>query len=544
MTYSKRILCILPFCAAAAVLPCLAAAGGIAALEPLGSYPADPDPALFGEGGAETAAYDALSGQLLITNRALKTLDVVDIHTPSAPALTLSVDLSAYGKEPTYVDVHDGLAAVTISNAVKTENGVLLIIDIDEMLFGTFEPDVVAVGASPDGVRFTPDGAAVLVINEGEPNDEYTVDPEGSVSIVRLGSLSVRTAGFGRFNSQKRRLQRRGIRIFGPGATVAQDLEPENLAISADAKTAWVTLQENNAMAIVDIPSARVEKLVPLGYKMHLAPKNALDASDKDDAINIRPWPVFGMYQPDGIAAFEACGRTYLVTANEGDARDYVFETPDGEEVVSFSEEARVKDLTLSPLYEQFWPGLQESENLGRLKTTTAPHDGKIIGPDGEEIYNLIYSYGARSLSVWSAEGRQLFDSGDEMEQIIAGAVPDHFNTDQDENEPDKRSDDKGPEPEGVVVGEVDGVPYAFVTLERIGGVMAYDLSNPAHPVFAAYGNHRYFEGDPESGTSGDLGPEGVTFIPANESPICAPLVVIANEVSGTTTIYQIVTER
>ncbi len=541
MRCQRSIVCIAFIFTVVATLPRVSRCD-VTALTPIGSYPAVPAPDFGGVGAAETVVYDPLSKQLLVTNTLTKTLDLIDISDPYSPTLAMAVDLSGYGKEPTCVDVHEGVAAVSIVADDKTDDGVLMLVDLSELAFGTVDPVIVGVGAGPDGVKFTPDGSRVIVLNEGEPNDEYTVDPEGSVSIFDLRRLSVQTADFKRFNSKKRRLQRMGVRIFGPGASVAQDLEPENVAISADSRTAWVTLQENNAMAIVDIPSHRVKKIVPLGYKMHLAPMNALDASNKDDAINIRPWPVFGMYLPDGIASFAAGGRTYLVTANEGDAREYIYETDNGEEVVSFSEEARVKDLTLTDVYQRFWPDLQESENLGRLKTTTSPPFGKLVDPEGEAVYSLIYSYGARSISVWSAAGRQLYDSGDDIEQVIAATVPDYFNVNDDENKFDNRSDDKGPEPEGVAVGVVEGVQYAFVTLERMGGVMAFNLSVPWHPVFVAYGNHRLFDGDPEAGTSGDLGPEGVTFIPASESPICHPLVVIANEVSGTSTIYQVET--
>jgi hypothetical protein len=199
----------------------------------------------------------------------------------------------------------------------------------------------VEVGALPDMLVFTPDGKRVLVANEGEPNDAYDVDPEGSVSIIdlpnditKLTQANVRTATFDKFNDAE---LDPSIRIFGPGATVAQDLEPEYITVSKDSKTAWVALQENNAIAVLDIDSGEFTALRGLGFKDHRLPGNELDVSDRDKQINITNWPVFGIYQPDAIASYDYQGRTYIVTANEGDARDY-----DG-----FSEEFRVKDLML-----------------------------------------------------------------------------------------------------------------------------------------------------------------------------------------------------
>ena len=40
--------------------------------------------------------------------------------------------------------------------------------------------------------------------------------------------------------------------------------------------------------------------------------------------------------------------------------------------------------------------------------------------------------------------------------------------------------------------------------------------------------------------TAGDLGPEGLVFIPAAQSPNGRPLLVVGNEVSGTTAVLQL----
>ena len=263
-----------------------------------------------------------------------------------------------------------------------------------------------------------------------------------------------------------------------PNATVAQDLEPEY--ITTDGDIAWVTLQENNAIAVINIRNGRVKKIFALGFKDHSKGKNRLDASDDDDVINIARWPVFGMYQPDALAVFRNGGKRYLITVNEGDARDY-----DG-----FAEEERVADLTLDPTTFPDAADLQDDAKLGRLTVTTALGD---IDQDGD--FDQLYVPGGRSFSIWNATtGALVFDSGAELEQLLRNLLPKDFNANHEENDSfDNRSDNKGPEPEGVTLGKVKGKLYAFVGLERIGGVLVLDLSDPANPEFVDYVNNRRF---------------------------------------------------
>ena len=245
---------------------------------------------------------------------------------------------------------------------------------------------------------------------------------------------------------------------------------------------------------------------------------NGLDASDEDGAINIQNWPVFGMYQPDAIAAYEADGDVYYITANEGDDR---------------GEDERIGDLELDPVAFPNAEELQEDENLGRLLVSSINGD-----LDGDGDYDQLWSYGARSMSIWDGEGNLVFDTGDEFAQVTAERFPDFFNSDNTENNFDNRSDNKGPEPEGVTVGVVGDQTFAFVGLERIGGVMVYDVTNPTEAELVQYINPRDFSGDAEAGTAGDLGPEGLTFISAENSPGGRPLLAVTNEVSGSTTVY------
>lgn len=484
---------------------------------------------VFDKSAAEIVAHDPGTQRLFVVDGDSNAIDVLSVSDPEHPGKEFGIPLAVYGVSPTSVAVKDGLVAVAVESDPAQDPGKVVFFDVN----GAFLKSVI-VGALPDMVTFTPDGTKVLVANEGEPNDAYTVDPEGSVSIIDISggveSATVTTAGFSAFNGRARMLKAAGVRIFGPGATVAQDLEPEYIAVSSDSKKAWIALQENNAVAILNIPAGRITHILPLGFKSYSQPTTGLDASNKDEAINIATYAgLFGMYQPDAIAAFETFGKQYLITANEGDARDY-----DG-----FSEEKRVKELALDPEAFPNAADLQLDEVLGRLKVTDTMGD-----TDDDGDFDTLYAYGGRSFSIFrvSPSGLELvFDSSYQFEQITASMLPEDFNSDNDENASfDSRSDDKGPEPEGVVTGVINGHTFAFIGLERIGGIMVYDVTTPAAPKFVQYINTRNFSGDLESGTSGDLGPEGLIFIPETESPIGKPLLVVGYEVSGSTGIYEI----
>jgi hypothetical protein len=502
---------------------------------------------LFDAGGAEIPAFDPASKRLFVTNAGPSAVDVLDISDPAAPTLVTSINCSPFGGggpggAPNSVAVHNGLLAIAVQNATKTNPGEVVFFDAGAAGFGA-PLKTVTVGALPDMLCFTPDGKRVLVANEGEPNDAYTIDPEGSISIIDLSSgvaaATVQTAGFGAFNAQKAALIAAGVRIFGPEstvdepddiATVAQDLEPEYLTVSDDGKKAWATLQEANAIAIVDVLSATVTDVVPLGYKDHSQPENALDPSDRDGPgasplIQFVNAPVFGMYQPDAIASFRVGCKTYLITANEGDARDYA----------GFSEEERIKGLTLDPAAFPNVGAIQADAFLGRLNSTTATGDANNDG-----MHENLYCYGARSFSIWDDDAKLVWDSGDALERIAAASLPLNFNGSNTNNNLDNRSDDKGPEPEAVTTAEIGDRTYAFVGLERMGGIVVYDVTDPKEPKFQTYVNTRDLNQAPGPGTGGDLGPEGIIFVPAADSPNGKDLLIVAFEISGSTAIYEI----
>jgi len=500
------------------------------ALEKIGSYDG------MALGAAEITAYDPASKRLFVVNGANGTADVLDLSNPAAPKLAGTLNVTALGGGVNSVAVHDGLVALAIEATVKTNPGVVAFYNAATLQFLHSVP----VGALPDMLTFTSDGKYVLVANEGEPssyNQPDSVDPEGSVSIItvnRTGTSTVVTADFKSWIGKEPELRAAGVRIYGPNANAAQDLEPEYIAVSADNKTAYVTLQENNAMATVDIATAKVTSIRSFGLKNHNLPGYGLDPSDEDSgtntnsgkpAVKIGPWPVKGMYQPDAIACYTVGGVTYLVTANEGDVRTYT----------GFDEETRVRTHFtggLDPAAFTDAANLIFDSNLGRLRTTTTPNGGQ-TGKNGAGLGTEILTFGARSFSIWTPDLTRVFDSGDAFEQKTKDLPNVQFNASNDNNALDSRSPAKGPEPEGVVLGTFGAKTYAFIGLERVGGVMVYDITTPAAPVYVTYLNTR-------SGATGDRGPEGLALVKADKSPNGKPLLIVGNEISGTTAVYQI----
>jgi len=466
----------------------------------------------------ETGVRDESATEIVARDKKSKRLYVTSSHSNSIHVLhgkllkkVASIDLTEYGS-PNSVDVRDGLVAVAVEADPKQEPGHVVFFDSDGKYITKLQ-----VGPLPDHVMFSPDGTKILVALEGEPNDDYTVDPEGGVAIIDLTTPykkmtqdNVRLVDFKKFNDVDIDPE---IRIFGPNASVAQDLEPEFIAVSADSKTAWVVCQENNAIAIVDIETAEVTDLVALGTKDFNTIYTELDVSDKDGKVQFGRWPVRGMFQPDMIQAYEVDGETYLVTANEGDARDYA----------GFSEETRVADLTLSDaLLEKYGADLQDESKLGRMKTTT------VNGKNEDGVTEEIYAYGGRSFSIWDAKGNLVWDSGSQLAKVVAATDPDLF--------PESRSDDKGIEPEAIELGKIGGTTFAFVGLERAHGIAVYDVSIPWSPFFVTYMSLYDAQEDPDN-ESGHHSPEGILFVPQGKNK---GLLYVANEHSGTVTSYRI----
>lgn len=526
----------------------------IVQVECLGAFSSD----LFDASGGEIAVFSEKSKRLYITNAA-QGIAKVDLSTPSATNRDAFV--RQFGVNS--VAVHGDVVAACWAPKFEGAQGEVRFFDLDLKPTGSIK-----VGFQPDMIVFTPDGKTLLAACEAEPSDDGVEDRAGSISIIDLSggvaSAKVREANFDAFEARAQELRNAGVHLPMPGRSLMQQLEPEYIAMSTDGARAYVTLQEANAIAVVDVRNATVTAILPLGLKDFSVSGVGLDASDKDTRATITPWPVHAMYQPDSLAFFTHNGSSYLATANEGEPRDHPFYS----EVQRVSKLKNSKDSTAPALDTARFPLAVESGDgyaqkdllnakaIGRLEVSEARGD-----LDGDGDFDQLVCFGGRSVSIWKiiedsagcATSLELvWDSGSAIERTVRDRMPKAFNADNRANPSrDARSDVRGPEPEGLTIANIDGRRILFVGLERTGGVMSWEISDPAQPIFAGYFNRR----DPavdldidEDGDKmpdqleaiGDLGVEGVLVIPAQSSPTKRPILVLCNEVSGTVSLFDL----
>jgi hypothetical protein len=563
--------------------------GGAMQLSLVDSYVSESE---FDTSSAEIVSYDPCSDKLYVVNSQAASIDVLALNANnSAPSKVGNIDLSLAAVEAgieigaaNSVSAKQGLVAVAIEAQVKQNPGLIALYRSDDLsLLATYP-----TGALPDMVALSSDGQTILTANEGEPSGDYSIDPEGSITIVDISNgysredAVVKQVSFSSFNVGESRHGELGanVRTAGPaGTSVAKDLEPEYMALNSDNTKAYVALQENNAIAIIDIATARVDSIKGLGEKSwNAASGNELDASNKDSGVGAFASyeQLVGLYMPDTIASFSIEGSDYIISANEGDGREYIYSTNqqtcdaanhswDGDEYevggddadankyanepddcISFTDEARGGNIvdsvdSLHPLKV----ALDDNDQLKRIKV--------VADKESYSASDNIVTFGARSFSIWNEQAELVFDSGDDIAKRVFAVDSQNFNVTNDNNDPaetaDNRSDDKGTEPEAVVVAEINGKQYAFIGLERQGGIIVYDVTIPAAPVYQFYINNRDFsepvctlvdEGDCDNGvynpSAGDLGPESIDYF----TRVGKHFIAVGNEVSGTTTVYQV----
>lgn len=454
-----------------------------------------------GLGAAEISAYDETTKKLFtVNNSGTNQIDVIDLTDPMNPKKLTSINLSTYNGASNSVTTYEGKLAVALESIADKQSVGKVVV------FNTSDYSLIkeiTVGSLPDMVTFSPDGKYIMSANEGEPNDDYTIDPYGSVSIIDVtNNYNVTTLDFSGFSSQLSSLTTAGFRIGKSDASFAADIEPEYITISSDSKTAWVTLQENNGVAKVDLVSKTISKIFPLGFKDYNKAENAIDVSDKDATIAFNTWKVKGLFMPDAIASYSVNGTDYFITANEGDAREYG----------DYADVKRLSKLTLDPIAFPDAVTLQAEANMGRINIITTMGDA-----NKDDKYEELFAFGGRSFTIWNGDsGSLVFDSKNDLDNRS-----NDFGTYDD-----GRSDDKGSEPESVVVAKMGDKMILFVGLERADTIMIYDITNPAAPQYL------------QSIKTGDA-PEGLLFIPASKSPTKRSLVVVSSEGDGTIKIFQ-----
>jgi hypothetical protein len=483
----------------------------------------DPNPAAGST--CEISAYDSASKRLFMTSAIQKRMDIADMSNPSNISLVKSIDMVPYGGI-TSIAIKNGIVAVASPDSIEQNPGKVIFFNTN----GDFISKV-TVGALPDHVGFSPNGKFVVTADEGQPNLSYTNDPEGSVTMIdisggvqNLTQSNVTVIDFKGFNANENTLIASGVRKLFKASTLSQDFEPEYITISADNKTGWVSLQENNAIAVIDFATKKATNIWALGTKEFKTLGNGFDASDKSGSVLISNWNVKAFTTPDQIATYSVNNKSYLVTANEGDEKEY---TP-------LNERTTVNAIILDSATFPNRKMLMEDHSLGRLRITNLHGDN-----DADGDYDELYMVGPRSFSIYDLTSNSMvYNSGDAFELITSqhpsmGRI---FNADNEaSNTLKSRSRSKGPEPEGVTVATIADRTFAFITLERIGGVMIYDITNPSAPVYVDYKNTR-------SNTvfGGDNGPEGIVYIQANQSPTGKPMIVVSNEISGTVTLFEV----
>lgn len=549
---------------------------------------------VYGKSAAEIVQFHKTSNSAFAINAAANQIEVINLtnlpvaavgngitddsltSVPFTFADTATVkneagaDVSVALGEANSIAIFGDMLAIAVAAPVKTSNGVVLFYNLDATGNGSFVK-AVAVGALPDMLTFTPDGSKVLVANEGEPDTDYLVDPQGSISVINMtdgvAADLAQTINFSSdmvFSSdllaasdydtdvkRKTLLMKAGVKFASPaGTTVAQELEPEYITVAADSKKAWVSLQESNAIGIIDLTDMTIE-VKALGLKDW--GQYLIDYTNEDEVASFAKLPnVYGMYQPDSIASYQWNGATFIVSANEGDSRDWD----------AYSEDIRAADIidpdelnkTFSTELQGLYDATGGDDSLGRLKVTAA-----VVDPDNDGIVDKLYAYGGRSFSIWDQNINMVYDSGDDFGRISAAILGNNFNSAHTENKGDNRSDDKGGEPEAIDVGIIEDRTYAFIAQERSGDLFVYDVTNPFQAQFVSHYINRDFSADfeldddladpcdPAEGLdctevplAGDLGPESIKFVPSADSPNGNPLLIIGNEVSGSVTVYQV----
>jgi hypothetical protein len=486
-----------------------------------------------GSNSTEIVAFEKNSKRLFVANSLANRLDIVDFTNPSVPTPIRSIDVRSIGGINSVV-IQNGVIVACFEDSLATANGRVAFFDTAGAVL-----KIVTVGVLPDMVGISPDGKTVATANEGQPIANYTADPEGSVSLIDISKgiaattqTDVKTISFRELNGSKTALRNAGVRIFGGGlavdtVTVAQDLEPEYLAFSPDSRYAYVTLQENNAVIVIDLRDKGIAyygtdpRITALGMKDMSLVGNSFDGSDQAASINLTNWRVKAAYAPDAIAHFTIDSNKYLITANEGDFREYG----------AINEEITVANLRLDAAKFPDSTILKRNDAIGRLVVSRFTGDTDRDG-DHDELHLL----GSRSFSIWDAStGNLVWDSGDWLERITRDSTYFNANNSSATIARKNRSDNKGPEPEGVATAVINGKTYAFISLERTGGVAVFNVTTPENPSFTTYANNR------RGVATDDLGPEGILYINANDSPNSKNLLILANEVSSTLSIFELV---
>ncbi len=544
----------------------------------------------FGAGAATGLAYYGGDKTAYVVNEHDNRIDVLSLTTPATPQRSARIDASALaatalsrpmGKVSAVAAFDDPVAtndrdriAITVKGAGVSDNGAVVILKAgDRSLVKVF-----ATGVGPRSVTFSQDGRFIVTADEGAPAPDYSVDPEGSISVVDQTPTPVAPAttappvitvlDFRAFNlsgvtpipaTSRENEILSDVRFTGrAGITRAVDLMPAVVTTAVNGR-AYVSMPENNAMASVAMSTpSRIETIVGIGSKDFNTATSRMDASDQDAGGLLTARPVSGLRQAGGLVAYRNADEILLLSANTGAPRL----------LPGFNDTTRAATLLLDPAKFPDAATLQQNANLGRLIVSTLdgnapatagstppPPAAPIPAVPQDPDIETILTFGARSFSILRATGFPIYDSGDDFERITLERLGSNFNSAAEANGTgDSQSDDQGPAPKAIAIGQIDGAAFAFIGLSEVGGVMSYALDSRLRSGrFLDYRNERVFTVDTSNATdanadgaidsnpaAGDLGPSAMVFVPISASPTADSLLLMTNEVSGTTTVYAV----
>ena len=504
-----------------------------------------------GATGAEIASYHPATKQVYITNGARNRVDIVSIADPANPRFVGDINVSNYGDNINSVAVGKYVVAIAVHRSPTFAadgtptllTGKLVIARPSGSVIGSIDLG----GSQPDSVTFTPDGLTALVAIEGEPicakdnaattsvNEslDYALakDPRGAVAVVDLRNpktAKAKLAGFSKFIAAEAKSL--GLVVSLTSKDPVVDFEPEFVS-PANNNFAYVSLQEANAIAELDIKRATITKIYSAGTTD--LSKTPFDLSDRDSSGGPSTFSnVIGLAMPDALAAFTIGKDNYFVSANEGDDRaDWTcFKAVD---------DKRAKDLKVDPAAFPNWSSESADARLGRAKVNPNIGDS-----NGDGLYEKIHLLSNRSFSIFK-NGTRIYDSGNLLEQLQITAlgvanINGEWNTTTGAYVGQARSDDKGPEPEGVTVGMVGTSRIAVVGMERMSALLFVDITNPAVPTVIKWEQMLPLSTIVPGKPGLTWSPEGLVFVSAKDSPTGKPLVLTAYEVSGSLSIHQI----
>lgn len=466
----------------------------------------------------QTGVLTMISTQNISNSTTVDELSGIDIDVKSL----IEDESFAYGDMTSVAVSPDGkLVAVAVQAESYSANGRAVVFLCNED--GTLEfYKSIETGVQPDMITFTPDGTKILTANEGEPREGYTeesVDPMGTVTVVNTGDYNAVTVDFTKYDDAQSRqsLADKNV-IIKKNTAPSVDFEPEYIAVSDEF--AYVSLQEANAVAVLDLNSLNFKDVYSVGFEDYSF--TPVDIDKKDEHYNPETYESLrGIRMPDGISLADINGEQYIITANEGDSREWTDYLNEDE--------------------RNFGKG--KTSPTGKITAENSGLTGKVVFFDTSDYdgldENYDYLFGGRSFTIFKVTENglvEVFTSSDDFEKLTATYFKDNFNCSNDDIAIDDRSGKKGPEPETVVTGKVGEKTYAFIALERIGGIMVYDITDAENPEYVNYINSRDFSSE----ICGDVSPEGLCFVPSEKSADANAYLIAACEVSGTVAVYSL----